>query len=147
MNGTHYRSARLSVWICRLDRVSPHQLLLCNFPAPGKNLRFRPGGLGFLDVTRAIVKERETGPADLIIGSKLNRFFSCFDCFVEATELHQGHAKGMPAIEKVRSDLNTAPVFLHRASQIADGEVAIGVIKDFFGRHLCHKSNPRMNTN
>ena len=38
----------------------------------------------------------------------------------------------MPAVEKIRIKIDTAPVFLDRAIQIADGEVAVRVIKDLF---------------
>jgi len=36
----------------------------------------------------------------------------------------------MPAIKKIRIDLNTSPVLLDRAFQIADGQIATCVIKD-----------------
>src|SRR6058998_3350672 len=40
----------------------------------------------------------------------------------------------MPAVEKIRGHLNTALIFLHRAFQFADSQVAVRVIKDVLER-------------
>src|SRR6266581_4733287 len=112
-------------------KVLPTFLLFGHFAAPAQYLRLRPGGFGFLDVPGAIVKQRETGPADLVVRPKLYGFFSCFDRFCEAAEFHQRHAERVPAVKEIGRDVDTAPVFRHCTFEIADGDVATRVVKDF----------------
>ena len=108
--------------------------ILGNLPAPGKNLCLSAGCFCFLDVAGAIVKQRETGPTDLVVRPKLDRFFSCFNRFRKTSELHQRHPKSMPAVKKTRIHLNASPVFLDCALQLPDGQIAACVVKDFVAR-------------
>ena len=43
------------------------RLFLRHFAAPAQNFRFRAGGFGFFDVPGAVVEQRKTCPADLIV--------------------------------------------------------------------------------
>jgi len=108
--------------------------ILGNLAAPGKYLRLRAGRFGFLDVASAIVEQRKTCPTDLVVRPKLDRFFSCFNRFRKAPELHQRHPKSMPAVKKTRIHLNASPVFLDCALQLPDGQIAACVVKDFVAR-------------
>ena len=103
-------------------------------PPQLKNLGFRPGGFGFLDVAGAIVKKRKTCPADLVVRLQFHRAFSGLDRFLEPPELHQRHAERVPAIEKVWIELYASLILLDRAVQVADSNVATGVVKNFVGR-------------
>jgi hypothetical protein len=105
-----------------------------NLPAPGKDFRLRAGGLRFLDVAVAIIKQRQTRPAYLVVGLKFSRLFAGFDRLRETAEFHQGHAKGVPTIEKRRVELNATAVFLDRRLQLAHGKIAVGVIEELVAR-------------
>ena len=48
-------------------------MLFGDFTAPAKNLRLRTGGFGFFDVAGAIVEQRQTRPADLVVTAIANR--------------------------------------------------------------------------
>ena len=122
-------------------------LLFGNFPAPGNDLGFGSGGFGFLDVAGAIVKKRKTGPADLVVRLQFHRAFAGLDRFLEPPELHQRHAERVPAIEKVWIELYASLVLLHRAIQVADSDVAAGVVKNFGGRLHLLSERPRGTTN
>src|SRR5262249_46741062 len=114
-----------------------------DLPTPAQNLRLGTRGFGFLDVTGPIVKERETGPADLIVRPEFDRFFAGLDCLVETPQFHQRHAERVPAVEEFGIHLNTTPVFLHGAFQIAYGEIAVRVVKEFVERfHLFSLAQP-----
>src|SRR5262249_481408 len=89
------------------------------------------GGFGFLDVAGTIVKQRKTCPADLVVRPQFDSAFAGFDRFLETAELHQRHTERVPAIEKIGIKLHAKPILLDRAAQIADGDVAAGVVKNF----------------
>src|SRR5260370_20591594 len=99
--------------------------------APAHYLPLRASGFGSLDVASAIVKQRKTCPTDLIIRPELHRFLSCFDRFVEATEFHQRHADCVPAVKKVRVELDAMAILFDRSFQIAHGEVAARRVENF----------------
>jgi hypothetical protein len=125
-----------------------HLIFFRDFPAPGENFRLCARSFGFLDVAGAIVKQRETGPADLIVRLELHCFLSRFDCLRKTANLHQCHSQRVPAVEKAWVELDAAPVLLDRAFQLPNGEVAIGIVKNFVaGFHLCCRSEPPIHTN
>src|SRR5438874_9349320 len=97
-------------------------LLLRNLPAPGKDLCFRSGSFGFLDITVAIVEKREARPANLIVRPEFGRFLPGFDRLGEAPNLHECHAERMPAVKKGGIEFHALTIFLHRALQLTDRE-------------------------
>src|SRR5262249_18854044 len=117
------------------------QLFFRDLTAPAQNFCFCPCGFRFLDVAGTIVKQREACPADLVVRPQCYRPLAGFDRFLESPELHQRHSKGMPAIEKIRIKLYAPPVLLDRAVQIADGNVAAGLVKNLVGTLLRHSSS------
>src|SRR2546430_1898887 len=103
--------------------------LFRNLPAPGKDLRFGSSCFSLFDITVPIVKKRQTRPANLIVRTKLGCAFVGFDCLGIPTDLHQGHAKSVPVIDKFRIDLNATAIFFHRAFEISNR-----VVEDFVTR-------------
>ena len=112
----------------------PECLLRRDLAAPTQNLRFGAGGFGFLDVACAIVKQRQACPGNLIVRTKCHGFFSRFDRFDEAAELHQRHTERVPAVEKSGIDLSTMPVFFDSVFQIAYSKITVRVVKNFLER-------------
>ena len=51
----------------------------------------------------------------------------------------------MPAVEKLRIKRDAALIFFYRALQFTDGEIAIGVVKNFLGR-CPGTTSPRLST-
>src|SRR5204863_1291861 len=121
---------------CASVRGDSPWLFFGDLTAPAQNFCFCAGGFRFLDVASAIVKQRKTCPADLVVRPQFYRSFAGLDCFIESAELHQRHPERVPAIEKIGIKLHASPVFLDRAAQIADGYVAAGVVKNVGWR--CH---------
>ena len=70
---TEYAPASASIMFPNLEIAAgrhdsrPTDLFLGDFSAPSQNFRFCSGGFGFLDVAGAVVKQRKTGPADLVV--------------------------------------------------------------------------------
>src|SRR6516165_4839213 len=65
------------------------------------------------------------------ISSTAGTRFARLDRFVEVAKFHQSHAKRVPAVEEIGIDIYAAPIFRHGVFQIANGEIAVGVVKDF----------------
>ena len=130
----------LSALMNRLREKSRNRVALFprDFASPAQDLRFRARGFGFLDVASAIVKERKTCPADLIVRPKLDCSLAGLDRFVEATEFHQRHAERVPAVKKVRVELDAMAILFDRSFQFAHGEVAARRVENFINRMLCH---------
>ncbi len=116
--------------------TKPHSLLR-DFSTPRQYLRFRASCFSFLDVASAVVEQRQTRPTDLVVRPKLDRFFSRFDCFVKSAELHQRHAERVPAIEEIWIEIDTPPVLLDRALELAYSEIPIRVVKNLVARFHC----------
>src|SRR5207245_8138655 len=94
----------------------------------------------FLDVADAIVKQRKTSPADLIVRAELDSFLSRFGRLRKTPQFHQRHAECVPAVEEIGRHLNAPPIFCHSAFQVADSEVAVRIVKDLIMcRHLKHQ--------
>ena len=51
------------------------------------------------------------------------------DGFLDVADFQQGHAKGVPPLEKIRVDLHAPTIKRDRFIQFANGEVAVGVIE------------------
>src|ERR1700730_3303300 len=60
---------------------TPYNSFLRDLATPTQYLRLCAGCFRFLDVTGAIVKQRKTCPADLIVGPELHRFSTSLDRF------------------------------------------------------------------
>ena len=45
------------------------------------------------------------------------------------TRLHQGHGESVPAVEEIRIEFDAATVFHDSSLEIANGEVAVGIIE------------------
>ena len=105
-----------------------------DFPSPAQYFRFRARRFRFLDVAVAIVEKRKARPADLVVRLQFSRFLPGFDRFGKAPDLHQRHAERMPSIEKCRIKLHARAIFLDRAFEFANGEIAIGIVKKFVAR-------------
>ena len=92
-------------------------------------------------MTRNSITATALPPASMSpVGKALEEVSASFDRFCKAAEFHQRHAKRVPAVKKTRSDLDTAPVLLHRTFEITHREVAARVIKDLINRlHVKHQ--------
>jgi hypothetical protein len=116
------------------SRPTTGSLCSSDLSAPREDLRFCPRCFGFLNVAVPIIKKRQTGPADLIVGAQRGRAFTRFDCIRKSSQFHQRHAERVPAIEKLRIHFDAAAVFFHCALQLANGEITVRVVESFVAR-------------
>src|ERR1700730_5725133 len=103
-----------------------------DFAAPGQYAGLCPGGFRLLNLVIPNVEERKAGPGELIVWPEFDRLFTRLDGFREISIFHQRHAECMPSVEKGRKLFNASPVLLDCSRQLADGQIAVRIVKKLF---------------
>jgi hypothetical protein len=106
-----------------------------DFAAPTEDAGLASGGFGFLDLAVFDVADAEAAPGELIVGAQFGEPDRGGDGLGVAAELHQRHGKRVPGVGKLGVEFRAAPVFFHGGFQVAEGKVAVGVVKKFLCVH------------
>lgn len=116
----------------KAEQIRFSGILPNHFPAQRKDACIRLGIFGFADLPVLHIHLRERSPREKIIGTQGCRLEPRSDRLPDPACLHQGHREGVPAIEEPVIESDALPVFLHRGLQVPDGEIAVGVVEQFF---------------
>ena len=101
-----------------------------DFSAPGEDAGFAACGFGFLDLVVADMEEREAGPGEHVLRTQLHGLQPGFHGLGVAAVFHERHAECVPSLEEFGIHLDTTAVFLDRRLQIANSDVARGIVEN-----------------